>query len=93
MAEFNSDGGLEVSPGPRGFSVTGYRLSADGKVVYFQTDRPAELNGIALPIGPQGTQGIQGDPGEARLRIDTSIGYRVFLWDAATAGENRRPAM
>lgn len=88
MAEFNTNGGLEISPGPRGFSVVGVEVSADGKTAHFLTDVPSKLNGIALPPGPRGPRGEYGDPGEARLRIDTSSGYRVFYWDTATAGEN-----
>lgn len=88
MAEFNTNGGLEISPGPRGFSITGVELSPDGTVAYFLTDAPGRLNGIALPAGPRGPRGEYGDPGEARLRIDTTAGYRVFYWDNFTAGEN-----
>ena len=88
MAEFNTNGGLEISPGPRGFSITGVELSPDGTVAYFTTDAPGRLNGISLPAGPRGLRGEYGDPGEARLRVDTTSGYRVFYWDTATAGEN-----
>lgn len=88
MAEFNTDGGLEISPGPRGFSITGVETSPDGTIAYFTTDQPARLNGIALPTGRPGPRGEYGDPGEARIRIDTTVGYRVFLWDTFTAGEN-----
>lgn len=87
MVEFNADGGLEISPGPRGHSITGFRLSPDGTVVYFQTDKPSELNGIPLPIGPRGPQGIIGDPGESRIRVDETVGFRLFLWDTSLAGE------
>lgn len=88
MAEFNTNGGLEVSPGPRGYSVVDAETSPDGTVLYLKTDQPATLNGIPLVPGPRGQRGEIGDPGEARLRIDTTVGYRVFLWDTATAGEN-----
>ena len=88
MAEFNTNGGLEVSPGPRGYSIVGVETSPDGTIAYFKTDQPGTLNGIALPVGARGAKGDYGDPGEARLRVDLTVGYRVFLWDTATAGEN-----
>lgn len=84
---FNTAGGREISPGPRGFSITGVRLSADGTTAYFLTDQPGELNGITLPIGPRGPKGEYGDPGEARLRIDETVGFRVFFWDTAVAAD------
>lgn len=84
---FNTAGGREISPGPRGFSLSGVELSDDGTVAYFLTDKPGRLNGIPLPIGPRGPKGIPGDPGEARLRIDESVGFRLFLWDTALAAE------
>lgn len=88
MVEFNADGGLEISPGPRGFSVTGVELSEDGTIAYFTTDAPGRLNGVSLPVGPRGPRGEYGDPGEARLRVDTDAGYRIFFWDTATTGEH-----
>jgi hypothetical protein len=88
MSEFFPEGGREISPGPRGFSIIGAEVSQDGSTVYFLTDQPGRLNGIPLPKGNPGGKGDYGDPGEARIRIDETVGYRVFLWDVATAGEN-----
>lgn len=87
MADFNSNGGIEVSPGPRGYSIIGVETSPDGTIAYFKTDQPGTLNGVALPIGPRGPRGEYGDPGEARLRTDNTVGHRLFFWDTATAGE------
>lgn len=87
MADLN--GGIEIHPGPRGHSITGFRLSDDGTIAYPQTDKPGELNGVLLPRGPKGVKGDNGDPGEARIRIDTTVGHRVMMWDTATAGENQ----
>lgn len=86
--QFNEDGNIEVYPGPRGFSVNGVHTSPDGTTAHFTTDEPATLNPIPLPRGPRGFKGEYGDPGEARIRIDTTVGYRVFLWDTATMGES-----
>lgn len=85
---FNAAGGREISPGPRGFSLSGVELSDDRTVAYFLTDQPGRLNGIPLPIGPRGAQGLPGDPGEARLRIDETVGFRVFMWDTGVAAEH-----
>ena len=81
----NTDGNIEVYPGPRGFSVVDAK--GDGTNVRFVTDEPRTLNPVALPRGPQGIRGAAGAPGEASIRVDETIGYRVFLWHPATAAE------
>ena len=81
----NIDGNIEVYPGPRGFSVVDAK--GDGANVRFVTDEPRTLNPVALPRGPQGVRGAAGTPGEASIRVDETIGYRVFLWHPATAAE------
>ena len=81
----NLDGNIEVYPGPRGFSVVDAK--GDGANVRFVTDEPRTLNPVALPRGPQGVRGAAGTPGEASIRVDETIGYRVFLWHPATAAE------
>ena len=81
----NTDGNIEVYPGPRGFSVVDAK--GDGANVRFVTDEPRTLNPVALPRGPQGDRGPAGTPGEATIRVDDTIGYRVFLWHPATAAE------
>ena len=81
----NTDGNIEVYPGPRGFSVVDAK--GDGTNVRFVTDEPRTLNPVALPRGPQGDRGPAGAPGEASIRVDETIGYRVFLWHPATAAE------
>lgn len=81
----NIDGNIEVYPGPRGFSVVDAK--GDGTNVRFVTDEPRTLNPVALPRGPQGVRGAAGAPGEASIRVDDTIGYRVFLWHPATAAE------
>ena len=81
----NIDGNIEVYPGPRGFSVVD--ANGDGANVRFVTDEPRTLNPVALPRGPQGDRGPAGAPGEASIRVDETIGYRVFLWHPATAAE------
>ena len=81
----NIDGNIEVYPGPRGFSVVDAK--GDGSNVRFVTDEPRTLNPVALPRGPQGPQGVRGAPGEASIRVDETVGYRVFLWHPATAAE------
>lgn len=86
---FNENGGREISPGPRGYSMVGIEVSPDGTVAYPLTDQPGKLNGFPLPVGPRGPRGYEGLPGEARIRIDQTVGYRVMMWDTATAGENR----
>ena len=81
----NLDGNIEVYPGPRGFSVVDAK--SDGSNVRFVTDEPRTLNPVPLPRGPQGVRGAAGAPGEASIRVDETIGYRVFLWHPATAAE------
>lgn len=81
----NLDGNIEVYPGPRGFSVV--EAKGDGSNVRFVTDEPRTLNPVPLPRGPQGIRGAAGAPGEASIRVDDTIGYRVFLWHPATAAE------
>ena len=81
----NTDGNIEVYPGPRGFSVVDAR--ADGASVRFVTDEPRTLNPVPLPPGPKGDRGAAGAPGEASIRVDDTVGYRVFLWHPATAAE------
>lgn len=81
----NTDGNIEVYPGPRGFSVVDAK--GDGSSVRFVTDEPRTLNPVALPHGPKGDRGPAGAPGEATIRVDDTIGYRVFLWHPATAAE------
>lgn len=81
----NLDGNIEVYPGPRGFSVVDAK--GDGANVRFVTDEPRTLNPVALPRGPKGDRGAAGAPGEASIRVDDTIGYRVFLWHPATAAE------
>ena len=81
----NMDGNNEVYPGPRGFSVVDAK--GDGTNVRFVTDEPRTLNPVPLPPGPPGKRGAAGAPGEASIRVDDTIGYRVFLWHPATAAE------
>lgn len=81
----NIDGNIEVYPGPRGFSVVDAK--GDGSNVRFITDEPRTLNPVPLPRGPQGVRGVAGAPGEASIRVDDTVGYRVFLWHPATAAE------
>lgn len=81
----NLDGNIEVYPGPRGFSVVDAK--GDGTNVRFVTDEPRTLNPVPLPRGPQGDRGATGAPGEASIRVDDTVGYRVFLWHPATAAE------
>lgn len=81
----NIDGNIEVYPGPRGFSVVDAK--GDGTNVRFVTDEPRTLNPVALPRGPKGDRGATGAPGEASIRVDETVGYRVFLWHPATAAE------
>lgn len=81
----NIDGNIEVYAGPRGFSVVDAK--GDGSNVRFVTDEPRTLNPVPLPRGPQGVRGAAGAPGEASIRVDDTIGYRVFLWHPATAAE------
>ena len=81
----NTDGNIEVYPGPRGFSVVDAK--GDGTNVRFVTDEPRTLNPVALPRGPKGERGAAGAPGEASIRVDDTVGYRVFLWHPATAAE------
>ena len=81
----NLDGNIEVYPGPRGFSVVDAK--GDGSSVRFVTDEPRTLNPVALPRGPKGERGAAGAPGEASIRVDDTVGYRVFLWHPATAAE------
>ena len=81
----NLDGNIEVYPGPRGFSVVDAK--GDGTNVRFVTDEPRTLNPVPLPPGPKGDRGPAGAPGEASIRVDDTVGYRVFLWHPATAAE------
>lgn len=81
----NVDGNIEVYPGPRGFSVVDAK--GDGTNVRFVTDEPRTLNPVPLPRGPKGDRGATGAPGEASIRVDETVGYRVFLWHPATAAE------
>lgn len=81
----NLDGNIEVYAGPRGFSVVDAK--SDGTNVRFVTDEPRTLNPVPLPRGPQGVRGAAGAPGEASIRVDETVGYRVFLWHPATAAE------
>lgn len=81
----NLDGNIEVYAGPRGFSVVDAK--GDGTNVRFVTDEPRTLNPVPLPRGPKGDRGAAGAPGEASIRVDDTIGYRVFLWHPATAAE------
>lgn len=85
MAELNTDGNIEVYPGPRGFSVVDAK--GDGTNVRFVTDEPRTLNPVALPRGAKGDKGAKGDPGQASIRVDETVGYRVFLWEVTTPGE------
>lgn len=85
MAELNTDGNIEVYPGPRGFSVVG--AEGDGTNVRFVTDEPRTLNPVALPRGAKGDKGVKGDPGQASIRVDETVGYRVFLWEIAVPSE------
>lgn len=85
MAELNTDGNIEVYPGPRGFSVVG--AEGDGANVRFVTDEPRTLNPVALPRGAKGEKGLRGDPGQASIRVDETVGYRVFLWEIAVPSE------
>ena len=85
MADNLNANGVEVYPGPRGFSVV--EAKGDGENVRFVTDEPRTLNPVPLPRGPQGVRGAAGAPGEASIRVDDTIGYRVFLWHPATAAE------
>lgn len=85
MAELNTDGNIEVYPGPRGFSVVG--AEGDGTNVRFVTDEPRTLNPVALPRGAKGDKGATGDPGQASIRVDETVGYRVFLWEIAVPSE------
>lgn len=85
MADNLNTNGVEVYPGPRGFSVVDAK--GDGENVQFVTDEPRTLNPVPLPRGPQGRRGEEGAPGEASIRVDDTIGYRVFLWHPATAAE------
>ena len=81
----NIDGNIEVYAGPRGFSVVDAK--GDGSSVRFVTDEPRTLNPVPLPRGPKGDRGAAGAPGEASIRVDETVGYRVFLWHPATAAE------
>lgn len=81
----NIDGNIEVYPGPPGFSVVDAK--GDGTNVRFITNEPRTLNPVPLPPGPPGKPGPAGAPGEASIRVDDTIGYRVFLWHPATAAE------
>lgn len=85
MADNLNTNGVEVYPGPRGFSVVDAK--GDGENVRFVTDEPRTLNPVPLPPGPPGKRGAAGAPGEASIRVDDTIGYRVFLWHPATAAE------
>lgn len=85
MAELNTDGNIEVYPGPRGFSVVDAK--GDGTNVRFVTDEPRTLNPVALPRGAKGDKGAKGDPGQASIRVDETVGYRVFLWEIAVPSE------
>lgn len=85
MAELNTDGNIEVYPGPRGFSVV--EAKGDGANVRFVTDEPRTLNPVALPRGAEGKPGPKGDPGQASIRVDETVGYRVFLWEIAVPSE------
>lgn len=88
MAEFNeTTNAREISPGPRGYSIIGRTVSDDGTMLYLETNEPRTLNGVRLPAGPQGDQGLEGLPGESRIRVDTAAGHRVFQWDAALMAE------
>ena len=81
----NLDGNIEVYPGPAGFSVVDAK--SDGTNVRFVTNEPRTLNPVPLPPGPPGKPGPAGAPGEASIRVDDTVGYRVFLWHPATAAE------
>ena len=85
MAELNTDGNIEVYPGPRGFSVV--EAKGDGANVRFVTDEPRTLNPVALPRGAEGKPGPKGDPGQASIRVHEDTGYRVSLWEVATPAE------
>lgn len=83
--DLNLNGDIEVYTGPRGFSVTG--ATGDGVNVRFTTDEPRTLNPVPLPRGRTGAKGAKGDPGQASIRVDETVGYRVFLWEVTTPGE------
>lgn len=85
MADNLNTNGVEVYPGPRGFSVVDAK--GDGASVRFVTDEPRTMNPVPLPPGPPGKPGPAGAPGEASIRVDETVGYRVFLWHPATAAE------
>lgn len=85
MAELNNDGNIEVYPGPPGFSVVGAK--GDGANVRFVTNEPRTLNPVPLPRGAKGEKGLRGDPGQASIRVDETVGYRVFLWEIAVPSE------
>lgn len=85
MAELNTDGNIEVYPGPRGFSVV--KAEGDGTNVRFVTDEPRTLNPVELPKAKQGKPGPKGDPGQASIRVHEDTGYRVSLWEVATPAE------
>lgn len=85
MAELNNDGNIEVYPGPPGYSVVDAK--GDGMNVQFITNEPRTLNPVALPRGAEGKPGPKGDPGQASIRVDETVGYRVFLWEIAVPSE------
>lgn len=83
--ELNLNGDIEVYPGPRGYSVIG--ATGDGVNVRFTTDEPRTLNPVPLPRGRPGLKGEKGNPGQSSIRVDETAGYRVFLWEVTTPGE------
>ena len=86
MSEMNLDGNIEVYPGPPGYSVEKAEQVSETQF-RLVTNEPRALNPITMPRGPKGTPGVKGDPGQASIRVDETVGYRVFLWEIAVPSE------
>ena len=86
MAELNTDGNIEVYPGPPGYSVEKAEQVSETQF-RLVTNEPRALNPITMPRGPGGKPGVKGDPGQASIRVDETAGYRVFLWEIAVPSE------